>query len=287
MDVVKRAVLLCAVSVGMLALVCVPFDVFVDLGDDCVGIQFGAMFYINDLFPDHQIDTHVSAWPPSLWRLEPLTPRYYRYGSWTIPLYIPAMVLALVWLLWHLAGHRKPRAIGFCVECDYDWTGNTSGVCPECGVPTSRSDSAALNAQRRLYCRECDRLLTKGSSCCPECGATLVLSTPSTYRRSRRRPLCALAACLAAWLGMGLLLLAGRHVGYVAAVVSADVALLLGTVGIGLVGLGFLLTGIRVAVAVTKRRGDPPGVIEIIAGVGALLGVVATGTTIVRAIDGA
>ena len=31
------------------------------------------------------------------------------------------------------AGRVRP---GFCVTCDYDLTGNLSGVCPECGTPT-------------------------------------------------------------------------------------------------------------------------------------------------------
>lgn len=34
---------------------------------------------------------------------------------------------ALLWIRW-----RRPRA-GHCPRCDYDLTGNTSGVCPECG----------------------------------------------------------------------------------------------------------------------------------------------------------
>ncbi|HEX5243398.1 MAG TPA: hypothetical protein VFW23_09085 [Tepidisphaeraceae bacterium] len=29
------------------------------------------------------------------------------------------------------------RAPGMCVSCGYDLTGNTSGVCPECGTPTT------------------------------------------------------------------------------------------------------------------------------------------------------
>ena len=34
---------------------------------------------------------------------------------------------------WEQAAHR--RAAGRCVKCDYDLTGNVSGVCPECGTP--------------------------------------------------------------------------------------------------------------------------------------------------------
>ncbi|MCB9850951.1 MAG: hypothetical protein H6817_09645 [Phycisphaerales bacterium] len=33
---------------------------------------------------------------------------------------------------------RKHRAPGSCSQCGYDLTGNTSGVCPECGRPTDQ-----------------------------------------------------------------------------------------------------------------------------------------------------
>ena len=49
-----------------------------------------------------------------------------------IPFWIPLMVaLAAAWFF-----HRKARAImpGRCRSCSYDLTGNTSGVCPECGI---------------------------------------------------------------------------------------------------------------------------------------------------------
>ena len=32
---------------------------------------------------------------------------------------------------------RYRRRHGLCIECGYDLTGNTSGVCPECAEPTS------------------------------------------------------------------------------------------------------------------------------------------------------
>ena len=36
-------------------------------------------------------------------------------------------------LLWY-RDRRPPK--GHCQNCDYDLTGNVSGVCPECGEPT-------------------------------------------------------------------------------------------------------------------------------------------------------
>ncbi|HPM24999.1 MAG TPA: hypothetical protein PLP66_13915 [Phycisphaerae bacterium] len=35
---------------------------------------------------------------------------------------------------------RTPRPHGHCPKCGYDLTGNTSGVCPECGGAVSRHD---------------------------------------------------------------------------------------------------------------------------------------------------
>ncbi len=41
----------------------------------------------------------------------------------SLPFFIAAVVL------------RKPRrTLGICVKCEYDLTGNVSGVCPECGT---------------------------------------------------------------------------------------------------------------------------------------------------------
>ena len=50
-------------------------------------------------------------------------------------------VLPSVWLfVWGL-GPRKPA--GCCARCSYDLTGNTSGICPECGVPVVLKDPLA------------------------------------------------------------------------------------------------------------------------------------------------
>jgi hypothetical protein len=39
-------------------------------------------------------------------------------------------------LMWHRKAQRvaRRRANGICIRCAYDLTGNTSGVCPECGT---------------------------------------------------------------------------------------------------------------------------------------------------------
>lgn len=50
---------------------------------------------------------------------------------------IPALVgwgiVRSVYLAWKI---KPPAPAGFCAQCGYDLTGNTSGICPECGTPT-------------------------------------------------------------------------------------------------------------------------------------------------------
>jgi hypothetical protein len=58
-----------------------------------------------------------------------------------LPLYILLLAAALptllVWWFW-----PKPPKPGHC-RCGYDLTGNTSGVCPECGAEVSRRAGAS------------------------------------------------------------------------------------------------------------------------------------------------
>ena len=70
-----------------------------------------------------------------------LFPRYrnvmIRASGRVLCLSVPLPLLLLLTLigtglLWRL-DHRFPP--GYCQDCGYDLTGNTSGVCPECGTP--------------------------------------------------------------------------------------------------------------------------------------------------------
>ena len=55
-----------------------------------------------------------------------------RANGFTLPLIYPFLSVAVTTLLvWRFG--RKPVKPGHC-QCGYDLTGNTSGVCPECGV---------------------------------------------------------------------------------------------------------------------------------------------------------
>lgn len=59
-----------------------------------------------------------------------------RNRGFRLPLWMP-LAISLVYPLWHLTPwHRRRirRKHNQCVACGYSLTGNTSGVCPECGT---------------------------------------------------------------------------------------------------------------------------------------------------------
>lgn len=51
-----------------------------------------------------------------------------------LPLWLPLLLCAGVALL--ARSYSGRAAPGRCEQCDYDLTGNTSGICPECGCAT-------------------------------------------------------------------------------------------------------------------------------------------------------
>ena len=53
--------------------------------------------------------------------------------SYSLPLWIPFLAIVIpTAILWHL--ERRERLAGHCPTCNYNLTGNTSGICPECGT---------------------------------------------------------------------------------------------------------------------------------------------------------
>jgi ABC-type ATPase with predicted acetyltransferase domain len=57
------------------------------------------------------------------------------YTSYVLPLWIPFLFFFILTSYLWLTDRRR-YAAGRCAECGYDLTGNTSGVCPECGTQT-------------------------------------------------------------------------------------------------------------------------------------------------------
>ena len=64
----------------------------------------------------------------------------------TLPFWVPVLVFgahpALVLIPEHWQRYRRwwRRRKGLCLTCGYNLTGNTSGICPECGEPTATED---------------------------------------------------------------------------------------------------------------------------------------------------
>jgi hypothetical protein len=60
----------------------------------------------------------------------------YRSREVTVPLWFPFILLAAYPTVAFIRGPARRwwrRRKGCCLNCDYDLTGNVSGVCPECG----------------------------------------------------------------------------------------------------------------------------------------------------------
>jgi hypothetical protein len=57
--------------------------------------------------------------------------------DWTLAL--AALILPGMWLATRRAG---APSTGLCSSCGYNLTGNTSGICPECGRPTTAGVTA-------------------------------------------------------------------------------------------------------------------------------------------------
>ena len=57
----------------------------------------------------------------------------------TIPLWLFIGIIGTPTYFWWRGSRKKPSKPGHCPRCGYDLTGNTSGVCSECGERTSNS----------------------------------------------------------------------------------------------------------------------------------------------------
>ena len=106
-----------------------------------VFLQYGALAcdYWGHLPPVEQ-EEHSSFWQPTGWAAYPEGNSFRRYwfGLWLwpdfqrgVPLWMPFIALVIPTALLWWRDHRLPE--GHCQSCGYDLTGNTSGVCPECG----------------------------------------------------------------------------------------------------------------------------------------------------------
>jgi hypothetical protein len=82
--------------------------------------------------PDHRLPTNI--WYGKSPSNDPTAAFYFGlvipwWELLTLPALLPCLWIALRWL------RPKARSAGRCRACDYDLTGNASGICPECGTP--------------------------------------------------------------------------------------------------------------------------------------------------------
>ena len=83
-----------------------------------------------------------SGYPSPTWAVAGFKCFHYRrwWGDSTtvrVPHWSMLLTTAIVPGVWLVTRRRARRRAGCCLTCGYNLTGNTSGVCPECGTPTS------------------------------------------------------------------------------------------------------------------------------------------------------
>ena len=120
-------------------------------GSTFVGVAYGASRWfvmcsggsaVISVFPDpaapsqlgwlaHPNPAAFPVWP------ERRTDRWgrMRVPGLVLPLWIPAVILAVATVFWWRRDRRHPS--GHCQHCGYNLTGNQSGICPECGCATT------------------------------------------------------------------------------------------------------------------------------------------------------
>jgi hypothetical protein len=111
------------------------------------------------LFSLESPSIYVSRWEEPIEPTHEWVSRVYLARTSITALFLIAGILGLFPALAFVRGpFRRWRRCrrGLCVKCDYDLTGNVSGVCPECG--TKRQEVEKLKRQvlegRRLPCVE-------------------------------------------------------------------------------------------------------------------------------------
>ena len=111
---------------------------FCNLGypDHSLELVLGAVWYRAQPRPDPVTAPFISitdlyqAAPSAHWRIRGSTVPGSRWV--VVPLWLPfVLVVGATAFLW-LFDRRIP--VGLCISCRYDLTGNTTGICPECGA---------------------------------------------------------------------------------------------------------------------------------------------------------
>jgi len=72
------------------------------------------------------------------WNYTWMIARGVEVPHWLVVILTAVLPAVFVWRSW-----RRPSGQARCSTCDYNLTGNTSGVCPECGTPIPQKSEAA------------------------------------------------------------------------------------------------------------------------------------------------
>jgi hypothetical protein len=86
--------------------------------------------------------------PPPTWTFVGITylnipTNFSHLAEVNVPLWMPVLALSVLPFVRVLQGFRRVRS-GCCLTCGYSLTGNTSGVCPECGTPVPQKAGATV-----------------------------------------------------------------------------------------------------------------------------------------------
>jgi len=69
----------------------------------------------------------------------------HRYTA-AVPMWSIALVAAILPTTFAFGWVRRKKPAGACGNCSYDLTGNTSGVCPECGTAVGEQQKASASS---------------------------------------------------------------------------------------------------------------------------------------------
>lgn len=137
-----------SLSIGGLILLTTIFEFYAwrqlwELDNISVRYSNGSIGIIkSDVYPPMSFGVQFRFKSPSRWNWRlALWPRYGRatnnfrktyYAFCYLPLWMPLLLFGSVSAFFYHRLQRRRRA-GHCLKCDYNLTGNTSGICPECG----------------------------------------------------------------------------------------------------------------------------------------------------------
>jgi len=151
----KRLVLFCSVLLSTVWVTSLFFDAFFTLGGVCVielmGGEVSCSFARDPVIKELSPRFERCGWQGLGLKWPSFS--HYQNGDlsgvyMTLPLWIPAFVLLLAAIV--MLRRKVSSSFGqHCMKCNYDLTGNKSGVCPECGqgVQVTPPESPSISAE--------------------------------------------------------------------------------------------------------------------------------------------